>query len=82
MTGMKPWIYWLSWYIKTFMMLLPSLICMIFCYKIKLEESGGGHAAIIDKTSPLLLAIFLFLHASSLITFIFLCTTFFKKVRL
>jgi hypothetical protein len=23
--GMKPLVYWLSWYIKTFIMLLPSL---------------------------------------------------------
>ena len=79
--GMKPWIYWLSWYIKTFLMLLPSLIFMMVSYKLKLTLKNEGKAAIIDKTDPALFAMFLLLHASSLITFTFLCTTFFKKAN-
>ena len=34
--GMKTWIYWLSWYIKTFVLLLPSLFLMIVAYNTKL----------------------------------------------
>ena len=66
--GMKSWIYWLSWYIKTFILLLPSLLFMIIAYKIKLTLKSGGEASIIDKTDPILFTIFFLLYASSLIT--------------
>jgi hypothetical protein len=80
--GMKPWAYWMSWYLKTFIMLLPSLIFMAISYKFQLTLTNNNTAAIINKTEPGLFALFLFLHASSLITFTFLCTTFFKKVSI
>ena len=79
--GMKSWIYWLSWYIKTFVLLLPSLIFMIVSYKIKVNLKKGGTASIIDKTDPYLFALFMFLYASSTITFTFMTTTFFKKAN-
>jgi ATP-binding cassette subfamily A (ABC1) protein 3 len=79
--GMKPWVYWLSWYIKTFTLLLPAVIFMIVAYKIKLDVDGGGRAAIIDNTDPVLFAVFLLLYVSSTITFTFLCTSFFKKAN-
>ena len=66
--GMKPWIYWLSWYLKTFILLLPSLLFMIIAYKIKMPLKSGGHASIIDKTDPILFTLFFFLYASSIIT--------------
>jgi ATP-binding cassette subfamily A (ABC1) protein 3 len=79
--GMKPWIYWLSWYIKTFTLLLPAVIFMMISYKIKLNLDGGGKAAIINQTDPVLFAVFLLLYVSSTITFTFMCTTFFKKAN-
>ena len=79
--GMKSWIYWLSWYIKTFLLLLPSLIFMIISYKIQVPLNNGGTAAIIDKTDPFLFTLFLLLYVSSTITFTFLCTSFFKKAN-
>lgn len=79
--GMKSWVYWLSWYIKTFILLLPSLIFMMIAYKIKIPLKDGSEASIIDRTNPVLFAIFLILYASSSITFTFLCTTFFKKAN-
>ena len=79
--GMKPWVYWLSWYIKTFVFLLPSLVFMIIAYKIKVNLEGGGSASIIDKTDPILFALFMLLYASSTITFTFMTTVFFKKVN-
>jgi len=79
--GMKLWIYWLSWYIKTFVLLLPSLIFMIVSYKIKVNLNSGGQASIIDKTDPVLFTLFMFLYASSSITFTFMCSTFFKKAN-
>lgn len=78
---MKTWIYWLSWYIKTFALLLPALIFMIVSYKIKITLKDGSQASIINQTDPYLFALFLFLFASSSITFTFLCTTFFKKAN-
>ncbi len=48
---------------------------------MKLTLGDGGTAAIIDKTSTAVLSLFFFLHASSLITFTFVCTTFFKKAN-
>ena len=41
--GMKSWIYWLSWYLKTFSLLLPSLIFMCVAYCIKLKVDGGSY---------------------------------------
>lgn len=79
--GMKSWVYWLSWYIKTLILLLPSLIFMMIAYKIKIPLKDGSEASIIDRTNPVLFAIFLILYASSSITFTFLCTTFFKKAN-
>jgi len=79
--GMKPWVYWLSWYIKTFLLLLPALIFMIIAYKIPITLKDGSQASIINKTSPYLFALFLFIYASSSITFTFMCTTFFKKAN-
>jgi hypothetical protein len=66
--GMKPWIYWLSWYLKTLVLLSPSLVFMICAYKIKLTLKSGGEASIIDKTDPILFTLFMFLYASSFIT--------------
>ncbi|CAF0888563.1 unnamed protein product [Brachionus calyciflorus] len=79
--GMKRWVYWFSWYLKTFILLLPGLIFMIIAFKIKINLNSGGQASIIDKTDPFLFALFLFLYASSSITFTFLCSTFFKKAN-
>ena len=79
--GMKPWIYWLSWYLKTFLLLLPSLIFMCIAYKVKLTVKGDASVGIIDKTHPAIFVIFMFLYASSTITFTFLCTVFFKKAN-
>jgi hypothetical protein len=77
--GMKTWVYWLSWYIKTFIMLLPSLGLMLLSFKIKIPLKHGGSSAIIDKTDTGILAILLILYSSSLITFIMMSSTFFKK---
>jgi ATP-binding cassette, subfamily A (ABC1), member 3 len=79
--GMKTWVYWLSWYIKTFLLLLPALIFMIVAYKLKLQLRKGGSAAIIDKTDPVIFTIFMLMYTSSSITFVFLCSTFFKKAN-
>ena len=79
--GMKSWVYWLSWYLKTFVLLLPALFFMMIAYKIKLNVKGGDKAAIIDNTDPVIFAIFLLLYVSSTITFTFLCTVFFKKAN-
>ena len=79
--GMKSWIYWLSWYIKTLTLFLPALIFMIAAYKIQLPLKDGGQASIINKTDPVLFAIFLILYTSSTITFTFLMCTFFKKAE-
>lgn len=79
--GMKTWVYWLSWYIKTFVILFPSVTFMIIAYKVKMNLNTGGTASIIDKTDPYLFALFMYLYASSSITFTFMTTSFFKKVK-
>ncbi len=79
MVGMKPWIYWLSWYIKTFCLLLPAAIFTVIAYKIKIPVDGGGKAAILDKTDTLILFIFILLYMSSTITFTLLLSSIFKK---
>ena len=77
--GMKTWVYWLSWYIKTFIMLLPSMCLMVMCFKLKIPLKYGGRTAIVDKTETLILAILVFLYSSSLISFIIMSSTLFKK---
>jgi ATP-binding cassette, subfamily A (ABC1), member 3 len=79
--GMRSWIYWLSWLIKTFGLLCPSLIFMIVAYKIKINLSSGGQAAIINYTNPLLFAMFIFLYAMNAIIFTFFSSTLFKKAN-
>lgn len=77
--GMKAWIYWLSWYIKIFLMLLPSVILMSLCFKLKIPLKNGGEAAIINKTEFSLYFFLMLAYASSLTTFIMMCSSFFKK---
>lgn len=79
--GMKPWIYWLSWYIRTMLLLLPSLTFIIVAYKIDIPLKHGGKAAVLQKTDPILFALFMLIYASSSVTFTFLCSTFFKKAN-
>lgn len=77
--GMSSPIYWLSWYIKSFILLIPSLILMVISYNVRLPLRSGGYAAIINKTDPFLFTIFLLLYSSSLSTFTLVCSTLFKK---
>lgn len=79
--GMKSWIYWLSWYIKTFSLLLPSIIFMTIAYKIKLPLPNGTKGSIIENSDGFLFFLFIFLYGSASITFMFMCTTFFKKAN-
>lgn len=79
--GMKSWIYWLSWYIKTFALLLPSIIFMTIAYKIKLPLPNGSMGSIIENSDGFLFFLFLMLYSSASITFMFMCTTFFKKAN-
>jgi ATP-binding cassette subfamily A (ABC1) protein 3 len=78
--GMSSWVYWLSWYIKMQMLLIPSIIITVISFTVQLPSATGtGTAAIINKTSPVVIAIFLFLYSSSLTTFTLMCSTLFKK---
>jgi len=78
--GMSSWVYWFSWYIKMQILLFPSLILMVISYKIKLPlRNLDITAAIINKTDPVLFALFLFLYSSGFSTFTLVCSTLFKK---
>lgn len=62
------------------LLLLPSIIVMIVCYKVQLPlKSGQGYAAIVNKTSTSIFSLFLILYSSSLTTFTLACSTLFKK---
>ena len=39
--GMSTWVYWLSWYIKTLLLILPSLTFMIVAYNNR-EKQGDN----------------------------------------
>lgn len=79
--GMKPWVYWFSWYLKTFVLLIPAIILMVVSFKYKVTSQQGDKASIINFSDPILLTVFLVFYASSSITFMFVCTTFFKKAN-
>lgn len=78
--GMKTYIYWLSWYIKTFALVLPSIVVIVVVFKIKLTTVFGDRA-IVEFSVTALFALFLLLYVSSSITFTFMCTAFFKKAN-
>ena len=79
--GMKTWIYWLSWYIKTMLLVAPAVIFMIISFKVQVPLKNGGHAAILNQTNPIILCIFFFAFLSATITLTFVATTFFKKAN-
>jgi ATP-binding cassette subfamily A (ABC1) protein 3 len=79
--GMKAWIYWLSWYIRSLLLLIPGIIMMTISFKVKLDLNSGGTAAIINKTDAFIFILVLILYASSNTTFTFLTTCFFKKAN-
>ena len=81
--GMKMWIYWLSWYIQTMVFLIPSIVLSVIGYNVQvpLSDGSGATAAILQHVDPTLFAVFMLLYASSSITFVFMCTTLFKKAN-
>ena len=79
--GMKTWVYWLSWYIKTMILVTPAVLFMVISFKVKLVLTKGGHAAILNQTDPFLLLLFFYIFMSSTIILTFVTTTFFKKAN-
>ncbi len=79
--GMKTWIYWLSWYIKTMLLVTPAVAFMIISFKIRVPLKDGGYAAILNETNPGILCLFFFAFLSGTITLTFVATTFFKKAN-
>lgn len=77
--GLKPWVYWLSWHFKIFLILLPSIIIMSICFKLKIPIKYGGEASIINKTEFSIFFLLNLVYASSLATFIMMCSAFFNK---
>lgn len=79
--GVKSWIYWLSWFIKTLILLVVPIICIVVALKVKVPNKFSSPMAVLEKTDTVILTIFLLIYASNVITLTFLLSSLFKKAN-
>ncbi len=79
--GVKSWIYWLSWFIKTLILLVVPIICIVVALKVKVPSKFSSPMAVLEKTDTVILTIFLLIYASNVITLTFLLSSLFKKAN-
>jgi ATP-binding cassette subfamily A (ABC1) protein 3 len=78
MMGLKNWLHWFAWFIKSFTWLAISSGLLSILLTIKIKEDVG----ILNKSNGLLIYLFFISYAISCIAFCFMLSTFFSKVSL
>ena len=76
MMGLKNWLHWLAWFIKSILWLLISSALLTIILTIKLNEGVG----ILNESNRLLVYLFFISYSISCVSFAFLLSTFFSKV--
>jgi ATP-binding cassette, subfamily A (ABC1), member 3 len=76
MMGLKNWLHWLAWFIKSFLWLALSVGLLSILITIKVKDGVG----IMNKSDGLLIYLFFITYTISSIAFCFMLSTFFSKV--
>jgi ATP-binding cassette subfamily A (ABC1) protein 3 len=78
MMGLKNWLHWFAWFIKSFTWLAISSGLLSILITMNIKEGVG----ILNKSNGLLIYFFFISYAISCIAFCFMLSTFFSKVSL
>uniref|UniRef100_A0A8C2W134 ATP binding cassette subfamily A member 3 n=1 Tax=Chinchilla lanigera TaxID=34839 RepID=A0A8C2W134_CHILA len=78
MMGLSSWLHWSAWFLMFFLFLLIAVSCMtvLFCVKVKKD------VAVLSRSDPSLVLVFLLCFAISSISFSFMVSTFFSKANM
>ena len=74
MMGLSNWLHWTAWFIKYTLLLFITVLILTILLVIKTDKG-----AVIDKSNPIIIFIFLMLYAISIISFSCLVSVFFSK---
>ena len=74
MMGLSNWLHWTAWFIKYTLFLFITVLILTILLVIKTDKG-----AVIDKSNPIIIFIFLMLYAISIISFSCLVSVFFSK---
>nr|XP_045614978.1 phospholipid-transporting ATPase ABCA3-like isoform X2 [Procambarus clarkii] len=79
MMGLQNWLHWSAWFIKSFMFLATTtaFITILLC----IHWHGAGSLAVLSKSDPSLLFVFLLLYTTCSISFAFFLSTLFSKAN-
>ena len=77
MMGLKNWMHWTAWFLKSFFWLTISAGLISILLTIDYTSDGVG---IFNNSNPFIIFLFFMLYNISCITFAFLVSTFFSKV--
>jgi ATP-binding cassette, subfamily A (ABC1), member 3 len=78
MMGLKNWLHWMAWFIKTLVMLTISIMIITVILCVKLKDGVG----ILNKSDWSVIFVFFILYSISSISFGFMLSTFFSKVTI
>uniref|UniRef100_H0VCA2 ATP binding cassette subfamily A member 3 n=1 Tax=Cavia porcellus TaxID=10141 RepID=H0VCA2_CAVPO len=78
MMGLSSWLHWSAWFLMFFLFLLiaVSFMTLLFCVKVKKD------VAVLSRSDPSLVLVFLLCFAISSISFSFMVSTFFSKANM
>ncbi|XP_013411172.1 ATP-binding cassette sub-family A member 3 isoform X2 [Lingula anatina] len=78
MMGMGNWLHWAAWFVKYFLFLLidVAIMTVLFCIKV-----GENSTAVVGKSDPSVILVFLVVYSISSIAFCFLVSVLFKKAN-
>ena len=74
MMGLSNWLHWTAWFIKYTLLLFITVLILTILLVIKTDKG-----AVIAKSNPIIIFIFLMLYAISIISFSCLVSVFFSK---
>ena len=75
MMGLSTTIYWVSWFVKCLLYMIPVVVVFTILLCIPVGEKGK----VINYTQPVLIGLFLLFYVIATITFVFMVSTFFRK---
>ncbi|KAK3101854.1 hypothetical protein FSP39_006814 [Pinctada imbricata] len=75
--GLNPFIYWLSWFVKS--MIYLAIACAFFTILFSIPVGDKGK--VLPNTDPSLFYCFLLLYSISIVTFCLMASTFFKSAN-
>ncbi|XP_050311852.1 phospholipid-transporting ATPase ABCA3 isoform X2 [Anthonomus grandis grandis] len=75
--GLPNWLHWLAWFLKSFILLMISVVLMVVLLKVKWYHDSDY--AVLTYADPFVLLLFMMCYLCATITFCFAISVFFSK---